>query len=110
MSSLGCTIDFEDDLGEFRFKECLLLLMLELVSAEIIDDDDEIVPSWMSVFVRANPEGRGAAFFFFFSVAVESREVACERKKVATLCGILRKPSSRRSPGNRGEWPLTKLF
>jgi hypothetical protein len=40
-----CKIDFEDVLGEFRFSEFLLLLMLELVSADVIDEDDELVPS-----------------------------------------------------------------
>jgi hypothetical protein len=71
-----CTIDFEDVLGEWlRFKECRLLLMLELVTAEFIDEDDEIMPSWLTVLVRVNPEGRVAAFFFFFSVAVKSGEV-----------------------------------
>lgn len=94
MSNLAgtcCKIDFEDVLGEFRFKECLLLLMLDLVSAEFIDDDDEITPSLLAVLARANPEGRAAAFFFVFSVAVESGEVVWERKNVATLCGILKK-------------------
>jgi hypothetical protein len=78
MSNLAgtcCKIDFEDDLGEFRFKESLLLLMLELVSAEFIDDDDEIMPSWLTVLVRVNPEGRAMAFFLFFSVAIESKGV-----------------------------------
>jgi hypothetical protein len=63
----------------------------ESVDVEFIDEVDEIMPSWMTALVRINPEGRvAAAFFFFFSVAVESREVVWERKKVATLCGILR--------------------
>jgi hypothetical protein len=48
MSNLAgtcCKTDFEDVLGEFRFKEFRLLLMLELVSAELIDDDDEVMLS-----------------------------------------------------------------
>jgi hypothetical protein len=64
-----CCSDFEDDLAEFRFKECLLLLM---VSAECTDEEDEIVPS---VCVRVSPEGR-VTTFFLFSAAVESREGA----------------------------------
>jgi hypothetical protein len=70
-----CKIDFEEVLGEFRCNEFRLLLMLELVSAEFIDDADEVVPFWVSVCLRANPEGRATGLFFFFSAAVESRGV-----------------------------------
>ena len=49
--------------------------MLELVSAEYIEEDDEIEPSLMLICARVDPEGRVPAFFFLFSGAVEIGEV-----------------------------------
>lgn len=46
--------------------------MLKLVSADLIDEDDELVPP---VALRVDPEGAGTALFFFFSVADDSRGV-----------------------------------
>lgn len=88
------TIDLEEDLGDgMPVKERLLCLvsdMMELASVEAMEEAEELALSFSDEFLRVESNEMRALLPFFFSKAVGSEEAAvCERKKVATLCGIL---------------------
>lgn len=87
------TIDLEEDLGEGTpVKERLLCLvsdMMEPVSLDAMDEAEELALSFRE-FLRVESNEMRVLLPFFFSKAVGSEEAgACERKNVATLCGIL---------------------
>ncbi len=96
-------IDLEDDLGESLKPPvnerllCRLSDMLELVLWDEIEAEEEIERSARNEMPPVNEPLR-TVFFFWFSAVFKSEELVCERKKVATLCGILRKLGSRREP------------
>ena len=88
------TTDLEEDLGEGTpVKERLLCLasdMMELVSLEDAMDEAEELALSLREFLCVESNEMRVLLLFFFSRAVGSEEAeACERKKVATLCGIL---------------------
>ena len=94
MAGACAIIDFEEDLGEGPpvrdLRLCLVSDMMEWASLEAIDEEEEVGFSLMEEFWRVESIETRMPLLFFFSKAVGSEEVAvCERKKVATLCGIL---------------------
>ena len=88
-------MDLEDDLGDGTAAVsdrlfCLVSDMKELASVEAMDDEEELAPSLVDEFLPIESKEGRAPFIFFLSTAVGLEEIeVCERRKVATLCGIL---------------------
>lgn len=86
-------IDLEELRGEVLVKDrllCVLSDMMERASAEAIDEAEEPGLLCGDKFLRVESKDVRVPLLFFFSrVAASGKAEVCERKKVATLCGIL---------------------